>query len=135
MRSETAKRILSETDAETIKRVKEVSDKLVPKEYVLGFAFDETKNNVVLILKNRPAWQKGFYNGVGGKVEKYDEDYHAAMSREFLEETGVLINPNEWDYFAAMEFKEDILGGSAIVYCFRIFTDLVREVDSQRKNR
>jgi 8-oxo-dGTP diphosphatase len=61
--------------------------------YVCGFYFDHTFKQVVLIWKNKPAWQRGKLNGVGGKIEK-DELPIAAMQREFLEETGILHN--EW---------------------------------------
>ena len=54
--------------------------------YVLGFAISGSR--VVLIRKNRPAWQKGRLNGVGGKIEE-GEDPLDAMHREFHEETGV----------------------------------------------
>lgn len=43
------------------------------KEYVLGFAFNRERTKIVLILKNRPDWQKGKYNGIGGKIEPSDE--------------------------------------------------------------
>jgi len=108
-------------------RVKlETDNYLKMKEYVLGFAFNEAKNNIVLIEKTKPEWQAGSLNGVGGKVEEYDEDFHSAMSREFLEETGVFINPSEWDYFASMTFE----GGSAVVYCFRVFSDKVLQAQT-----
>jgi 8-oxo-dGTP diphosphatase len=61
--------------------------------YVVGFLFSPDRNRVVLIKKNKPEWQAGNYNGVGGKVEK-DETYLDAMKREFKEETGVTID--EW---------------------------------------
>lgn len=58
--------------------------------YVLGFLFDERFNNVVLIHKLRPEWQRGKLNGVGGHIEE-GETPHKAMHREFLEETGLDI--------------------------------------------
>ena len=57
--------------------------------YVLGFLFT-ADNRVVLILKNRPKWQEGFLNGVGGKIEP-DETPLQAMVREFREETGMVV--------------------------------------------
>ena len=38
--------------------------------YVLGFLFNPQHTSVVLVKKNRPDWQRGFYNGVGGHVEE-----------------------------------------------------------------
>ena len=63
--------------------------------YVLGFLFDLEGKQVVLIQKNRPEWQAGFYNGVGGKVEK-NESHKEAMQREFLEETGLKVSRSDW---------------------------------------
>lgn len=57
-------------------------------KYVCGFYFDHLLQNVVLIWKNKPAWQKGKLNGVGGKIED-GELPEAAMRRVFKEETGV----------------------------------------------
>lgn len=67
--------------------------------YVLGFLFDPGLHNVALIEKQKPAWQAGRYNGIGGKVEG-DETFSAAMSREFHEETGVLLPPEAWTQYA-----------------------------------
>lgn len=80
------------------------------KEYVLGFAFDEKAQNVVLIEKLRPEWQKGLYNGIGGKVERNDNTNYTAMCREFYEETRVHTVPDMWKNFGNMVFEEDILG-------------------------
>lgn len=93
------------------------------KRYVLGFAFDEKRSNVVLIEKNRPEWQAGFLNGVGGKVEESDRNVYNCMGREFFEETGVFDTSGKWRMFANMTFKNDVMGGVAEVYCFKMFTD------------
>jgi 8-oxo-dGTP diphosphatase len=66
--------------------------------YVCGFMFSRDLKHVVLIKKNKPLWQEGMWNGVGGKVEE-GEDWFNAMSREFLEETGVETEPIDWTYF------------------------------------
>ena len=39
-------------------------------KYVTGFLFSPDKKSVVLINKNRPAFQVGKLNGVGGKIEE-----------------------------------------------------------------
>lgn len=67
-----------------------------PTQYVLGFLFDPSKKDVVLIKKLKPEWQKGKLNGVGGKIEE-NESPLEAMRREFKEETGVEIE--EWREF------------------------------------
>lgn len=71
-------------------------------EYVLGFAFSPF-GWVALIRKNRPDWQAGRLNGIGGKVEHSDDTYADAMEREFREETGVVIPANEWRYVGVMQ--------------------------------
>jgi 8-oxo-dGTP pyrophosphatase MutT (NUDIX family) len=61
----------------------------VETEYVVGFVFDPDESHLLLIWKNRPAWQAGKLNGPGGKREN-GETPLAAMEREFGEETGFL---------------------------------------------
>lgn len=85
------------------------------KEYVCGFLFFKEVNGnyshaiatqdytvpdrVLLILKDRPVWQAGKYNGIGGKVEK-DEKPFEAMVRECYEESGLTIN--DWRFYLTM---------------------------------
>ncbi len=73
------------------------------KRYVVGFMLDPTLNKVVLIRKQRPDWQKGKLNGVGGKVEENESPYDA-MPREFREETGV--ETHGWQLFAVYNFGD-----------------------------
>jgi hypothetical protein len=73
------------------------------KCYVLGFMFDSA-DNVLLIRKQRPDRQKGFLNGIGGKLLA-KEHYEVAMCREFEEETGYFTMPNEWKLFAELSGK------------------------------
>lgn len=65
-----------------------------PVEYVLGFAFTP-EGQVALIEKNRPAWQAGKLNGIGGHRET-NETAVMAMAREFKEEAGLTIDPVRW---------------------------------------
>lgn len=81
--------------------------------YVLGFLFDQW-NSVALIEKNRPEWQAGKINGVGGKIE-LDEDAWSAMRREFKEETGV--HHASWECFAMLESPR------SYIYVFKGLTD------------
>jgi 8-oxo-dGTP diphosphatase len=69
------------------------------KEYVAGFLFNKTREDVVLVHKLRPPWQAGKYNGVGGKIEA-GETPHEAMQREFFEETG--HQRNDWESFCSL---------------------------------
>lgn len=68
-------------------------------EYVAGFMFSKDKKKVALILKNRPQWQRGMKNGIGGHVEP-GEMASQAMVREFEEETGV--RHTKWDFFCTL---------------------------------
>jgi 8-oxo-dGTP diphosphatase len=59
--------------------------------HTLGFVFDYTHSHLMLIRKNRPEWQKGFFNGVGGGVEKGETSLECII-RETEEESGLRIN-------------------------------------------
>lgn len=76
---------------------KEPLEPKVAVRYVLGFAFDNGQNHVLLIHKNRPAWQARKLNGIGGKVEE-GETPDQAMVREFQEETGIDTKEAGWRY-------------------------------------
>jgi len=65
------------------------------KKYVTGFLFSEDSMHVVLIKKLNPKWQRGLFNGVGGKIEENESSCNA-MVREFEEETGVVIVSEKW---------------------------------------
>lgn len=69
--------------------------------YVVGFLFSPDFTEVVLIRKNKPEWQAGKLNGVGGKCEA-TEFAIAAMHREFEEETGCV--GADWQQFCNMEY-------------------------------
>ena len=66
-------------------------------KYVVGIIFCE--NKVLLIRKNRPSWQSGGLNGVGGKVSAY-ESYYDAMVRECREECNLVIS--NWEYIGML---------------------------------
>jgi 8-oxo-dGTP diphosphatase len=67
------------------------------QRYVCGFLFSPDRERVLLIRKNRPAWQAGKLNGVGGKVEA-GETLHQAITREFREEAGLTIPEQRWQH-------------------------------------
>lgn len=75
------------------------------RHYVVGFMIDAS-NRVLLIRKRRPAWQAGRLNGVGGKAEDH-ESPHAAMVREFAEETGIVTKMNDWQRFVEMRTADE----------------------------
>ncbi len=52
------------------------------KTMVAGFLFDESRERVVLIKKQKPEWQSGRLNGVGGKIEPGElGDMSAVLTR------------------------------------------------------
>lgn len=90
-------------------------------EYVCGFMFNNALDKVVLIHKNKPEWQKGKVNGVGGKIERLAapdidvprflayESPDVAMAREFREETGYNTEPHEWTLFRSEQFQNGVV--------------------------
>jgi 8-oxo-dGTP diphosphatase len=70
-------------------------------KYVTGFMFSADRSKVALISKLRPSWQKGFLNGVGGKLED-GETPQIAMAREFREETSIETSPEQWKLFTIL---------------------------------
>lgn len=72
-------------------------------KYVCGFLFDKALDLVVLIEKINPSWQKGLWNGVGGKIEAGETPLQA-MTREFKEEAGLEIN--DWTQYCTLRGPE-----------------------------
>lgn len=95
----------------------------IVKEYVVGFAFSENNSRVVLIRKERPKWQEGLWNGVGGKVENFEVPLQC-MTREFKEETGVEVF--DWELFATVGANKNPRdGGDAWkIHYYRVFSDM-----------
>lgn len=84
--------------------------------FVLGLYFQNLidiepgkRHRLWLIKKNRPVWQAGFLNAIGGHV-KENESPRDAMFREFHEETGLKIP--DWKNFCVMHH------GPARVDCY-----------------
>lgn len=73
---------------------------------VVGLYFDEGGKHVVLLHKRRPTWQLGHLNGPGGRIE-VGESPVGAMTREFLEETGVLVS--QWRLVCVLRGQESKL--------------------------
>lgn len=94
------------------------------KTYVAGFLFDVKREEVALVIKKKPDWQKGKANGIGGKVEPTDKSIHHAMEREFKEETGVSIPHSDWDNYATIK------GEDYICHFFRAFDNVIAYVET-----
>ncbi len=89
--------------------------------YVVGFAFTPDQSRVCLIQKNRPVWQKGLLNGVGGHIED-GETPATAMRREFREEAGVSVY--DWRQFCR------VWGEGYELFCFTATPDNVPPIHS-----
>ena len=100
--------------------------KIYMKKYVVGFAFTRDGKMIALIEKQKPDWQKGNFNGIGGKIEETDFEPIDAMYREFKEETGVSVH---WHPFAIMKGKD------WICYCYKAFDNEIskcRTIESEK---
>jgi 8-oxo-dGTP pyrophosphatase MutT (NUDIX family) len=88
-------------------------------------SFDE--NSVLLVKKNKPEWQKGFLNLLGGSVEPGELPERAAV-RELFEESGLEPFSNTWEkekpQVTVVEMGR-IDAANETVHCFRIFVSSV----------
>ena len=89
--------------------------------YVLGFLYSDT--HVVLIHKNRPTWQSGKLNGLGGKIEP-GETASEAIVREVEEEAGIHSQPQDWRHVC------DMRGADWCVYVYAAHDNGLDEVVS-----
>ena len=100
------------------------------KEYVLGLMYDYYDGyyqNILLIKKNKPEFQKGLLNGIGGKIEENELPINA-MYREFEEETGISKDKyqtqysfkNDWRLFSILEKENEWK-----VYCYCIAINII----------
>jgi 8-oxo-dGTP diphosphatase len=100
------------------------------QRYACGYLIDPDRR-VVLIRKNRPAWQAGRLNGVGGHVEPGETPVEA-MRREFFEETG--LDVDGWQHFATVAWSTGEtnfyrrFADAALLDAARTVTDEVIEV-------
>jgi 8-oxo-dGTP diphosphatase len=67
------------------------------QKYTLGFIFNKNLDHVLLMHKNRPDWQAGKVNGLGGKFEE-GEDGISCIKREVKEESNLDIEKDKWIY-------------------------------------
>lgn len=95
--------------------------------YVVGFAFTEKLDYVLLVEKRRPDFQKGLINGIGGKIDKGETPIDA-MRRESLEEIGLSLT-FKWDCKGVMKgINND--GRLFECYIFYAYTD---EINNYRQ--
>lgn len=94
-------------------------------EYVVGLMFNENKEKILLIMKERPEWQKGLLNGIGGKIEKGENPFQC-MVREFKEEVGIETTIYDWIHYLTISNDK-----SFIVHFFYCFSDKMFRAKAQ----
>jgi 8-oxo-dGTP pyrophosphatase MutT (NUDIX family) len=73
------------------------------QEYVAGFMFCR-HDLVPLVLKLKPMFLAGLFNGIGGKIEPGEETPLFAMRREWREETG--NDHREWIHVVSTQGED-----------------------------
>ena len=88
----------------------------------VGFIFSEDLNSVLLLKKNRPDWQVGFYNGVGGHLTKEEMskgDWIYSWIREVKEEVNL-----DLEYKKVIQIGRIVTNDiTVIVYAYRLKRD------------
>ena len=79
------------------------------QKYTVAFIFNKDLSKVLLIHKQKPDWQKGFINGVGGKYEE-GETPGQCVARETKEETLLEIPEKNWVYAGVIEQPQGNVG-------------------------
>lgn len=90
------------------------------QHYCLGFLFTTDHSKMAVVLKNKPKWQAGRYNAIGGKIEEGESAYQS-MIREFKEETGLSIT--NWRKFCILA------DAKTEVFCVQCFVSFIDSLD------
>lgn len=85
------------------------------KKFTVGFVFAAGFGKVLLVHKEKPEWQKGLMNGVGGKYEP-GESAEECVSREVEEESGLMISPELWRYVGKMKTETWCVDVLAVIW-------------------
>lgn len=83
--------------------------------YTVGFIFDPTFENVLLMHKTKPAWQAGKINGLGGKIEP-GETMYECIAREIKEESALETNTDAWVFIG--NISSDTVSLDVLVYIY-----------------
>lgn len=100
---------------------------MVRHHFVLGFVFGRGDHRVLLKMKDMPQWQKGCWNGIGGKIKANDGDPREAMKREAAEEVTMSDTIIGWRHCITFVCP----GGT--VYVFRANSDYIAEIRSKEQ--
>jgi len=97
------------------------------------------KNNgqrmTILIKRDKPDWQRGKMNLPGGRIRE-DEAPWVAASREFLEHTGIAVDPGELTYVGAitntLSLRPESLDRPVFVYTVRLSEDVIDQLADEK---
>lgn len=101
---------------------------IVLQEYVLIYAYDSIRNQVVFVEKDRPEWMRGKINLPGGKIES-GETPEQAVIREFWEECGIRIATSHYDI---PYYMGKIVGDWGVIHCCKVHLSQVIEIKPQQ---
>lgn len=85
------------------------------KKYTLGFIFDTSLQHVLLIHKLAPDWQRGYLNGIGGKLEEGETSIDCIV-REVQEESALHIPAADWTYLGNMHADQWVVDMYTAIY-------------------
>jgi len=98
----------------------------VKKKFVVIYAYDPSyPDKVLLVQKDRPAWQKGCLNLLGGKVEPGESELETAL-RELKEESGLTvksIHRKRRGGHPDVKLMGAIVSETSMVYCVSLPVD------------
>ena len=114
----------------------------VMTKIVLCIIYQKIKEDYQFLLVKRTPEKGGFWQPVGGQVEKKDYNFLAAGYREILEETGIAKNEiiNIIEDFYKFTFDKHYLTGEQItpvqehVYAFEVKRDVIIVLDDNPSN-
>ena len=71
------------------------------KKYTIGLLFNNDLSKILLVHKEKPEWQKGKINAVGGKFENGETGLDCIV-REVREETSLNTDAHMWSHIGTL---------------------------------
>lgn len=104
------------------------------QHYTLGFVVFKNTKTILLIEKLKPEFQKGYLNGLGGKMEEAQiqtavkgETITECIIREVAEESGLLTSPSEWNYFCSMRCTKNSTDKETKAWIVDCFINIIED--------